>query len=367
MKKSLLISCFIFVGHFSIAQISQVLEQTWHLRSIMIDNTFNYVPYEQAIEMNFDGENPNYTLSTNGIENILTANVGINNNMLNLSYIQVSSLPCNTPICDFENLYFNVFLSNQNLSDKTFTYFYMVYSNGRKSLRLTDANGNIARFTDQPIPSIYETLFQEWHLHSMDVDMGESIFISNYEPPISPTLTINPDLTFTGFGSCNNFSGKFDFTEEPNSGLRLIPKDFEVSTDTCEFHTDFENHYFEQFSTGWPLYFDIWIDPNSGNSYFSFEMYAGYFFNFATYPVLSTPELKKNTFDIYPNPVKNQLSLKSEFINPVITITNINGRLVKKLKELNSNQIDVSDLESGMYFLTIQSSQGILTKKFIKN
>ena len=96
-------------------------------------------------------------------------------------------------------------------------------------------------------------------------------------------------------------------------------------------------------------------------------MYAGYFFNFATYPVLSTPELKKNTFDIYPNPVKNQLSLKSEFINPVITITNINGRLVKKLKELNSNQIDVSDLESGMYFLTIQSSQGILTKKFIKN
>lgn len=366
MKKSLLIFCFLFVGHFAFSQVSEIVQQTWYLRSIVIDNVWYYLPYGEEIQLDFAGEDPNYTITTNGIENTLTADAVFNNHKFNISDVQLSSDQCTEPNCDYENRYFYEFLSNQNLDDKIFNYQYFNHPNNPKLFRLKDYNGNRADFSDSPLPVIDQTLFQEWHLHSMDVDMGDPTFISNYEPPIFPTLTINPDLTFTGYGSCNDFSGRFDYTEH-NSDLILIPKDFVVSTDTCQFHNDFEFRYFENFLYDATLYFDVWTNPNSGNSYFSFEMYAGYFFNFANYPVLSTPDLKKSASTIYPNPVNDILFIKSEEKAISFIVTDLNGRIVKLLESSVSNHIDMSTLESGIYFLNIQSSQGSLTKKFIKN
>lgn len=367
MKNSLLFFCLICIGHFASAQISAVVQQTWHLRSISIGNTIHYIPLGEAIQLNFNGVDPNYELTTNGIENEFSANAHFNNDNLNLSNVDITSANCNAPNCDFENLYFYELLSDQILSDKTFTYFYMVFSNGRKMLRLTDSNGNSARFFDIPLASISETLFREWYLHSMDVDLGDPSFIEDYDPPIFPNLIIHPDLSFTGAGSCNNFSGIFDYTVDPYDRMILIPKDFQATTDPCEFHMDFENYYFEQFQYGESLYTELWTDPTSGDSYFSFEMYAGFYFNFASYPILSAPDVNKNYFAIYPNPVSEELFIESSTSISSITVTDINGRVVKALENPTSNQIEVSVLNPGIYFLILQSSEGSITKKFIKH
>ncbi|MCG2420388.1 T9SS type A sorting domain-containing protein, partial [Aequorivita sp. F47161] len=50
-----------------------------------------------------------------------------------------------------------------------------------------------------------------------------------------------------------------------------------------------------------------------------------------------------------------------------VSIMDINGRIVIASEKLISNKIDVSALKGGMYFITINSSQGNITKKFIKN
>lgn len=366
MKKYLLIFCFLFVGHSALSQVSEIMQQTWYLRSIVIDNVWYYLPYGETIQLNFTGDDPNYTITTHGIENTLTANAVFTNQKIKISDVQLSSDQCTEPNCDYENRYFYEFLSNRNLEDKIFDYQYFNYSNSPKLFRLKDYNGNRADFSDSPLPVIDQTLFQEWHLHSMDVDLGHPRFIRNYEPPIFPTLTINPDLTFTGYGSCNDFSGRFDYTEY-NSDLMLIPKDFVVSTNTCQFHNDFEMEYFQNFSYNATLYFYVWTDPNNGYSTFSFEMYAGYLFNFGNYPVLSTSDLKKKASPIYPNPVNDILFINSEEKAISLIVTDINGRIVKLLENSVSKHIDVSNLESGMYFLIIKSSQERLTKKFIKN
>jgi hypothetical protein len=69
--------------------------------------------------------------------------------------------------------------------------------------------------------------------------------------------------------------------------------------------------------------------------------------------------LNESKFDIYPNPLKNTLFIKSEndLINTV-SILSVEGRKVYEAKGslLNNQQIDVSGLEKGIYFILINES-----------
>lgn len=76
-------------------------------------------------------------------------------------------------------------------------------------------------------------------------------------------------------------------------------------------------------------------------------------------------------FSVYPNPAKELISIsnpKNILING-IKIVDVNGRVVKQIdvKNIANTQINVSDLTSGIYFMTINSDQGTVTKKIIKN
>ncbi|MDN3723201.1 T9SS type A sorting domain-containing protein [Aequorivita sp. SDUM287046] len=364
MKKFLLFICVLFIGNSLFAQIQDIVQQTWYLRNIQINDTWHYVPDGEAIELNFGGNNPNYTVSTNGVENTFTANATFNNDQIAFTSIAVSSTVCTAANCDFEDLYFYELLSNQNLDDKTFTYYYQVISNGRKTFRITDANGNRATFTDQPLEEIDEVLFQTWYLHYMEFDLGDTVFISEYTPSISPSITINPDLSFTGFGSCNEFMGNFNFTESPSNGTMLIPNNFDATLTLCDFHIDFENYYFSQFENDGILYFLVAEDPSTEEGYFIFEKAPGFLFHFYNYP-LSVPDIEKNSFSIYPNPTQDKLFVKSTIPISSSSITDLNGRNIIS-NENPSSEIDVSGLKAGMYFLTLESSEGNTTRKFIK-
>lgn len=81
---------------------------------------------------------------------------------------------------------------------------------------------------------------------------------------------------------------------------------------------------------------------------------------------VSVNEVKKNIeMNIYPNPAQDVLTISSnEAINELF-IYSIGGSLIKK-EMLNNNQIDISSLEKGMYFLLINSENGVYKEKFIK-
>ncbi len=74
-----------------------------------------------------------------------------------------------------------------------------------------------------------------------------------------------------------------------------------------------------------------------------------------------------NSFAIYPNPTSNVLNISNtnnyEIKN--ISVVDINGRVVKN-ESGAMTQINVSDLNSGVYFVTIEAAEGKTTKKFIK-
>jgi len=70
---------------------------------------------------------------------------------------------------------------------------------------------------------------------------------------------------------------------------------------------------------------------------------------------------------IYPNPVKeNFLFITGNDAGGVLSITNLQGQvLLKKTIHQKPVNIDVSNLQNGIYILQINNIKGITTRKFI--
>ncbi len=84
---------------------------------------------------------------------------------------------------------------------------------------------------------------------------------------------------------------------------------------------------------------------------------------------ISVKELyNKYHFKLYPNPSNEKISLTINSKNQTglnIKLTDVLGREIKQIEY--EEEIDISDLEQGIYFLTVfQNNQLLVTKKIIK-
>ncbi len=82
----------------------------------------------------------------------------------------------------------------------------------------------------------------------------------------------------------------------------------------------------------------------------------------------SVNELKniENNILIYPNPCSEKLFVKN-IANAEIkkySLLSIEGREIN-LKKISKEEFDVSDLPAGLYFLQLQTKEGVLTKKIV--
>lgn len=80
---------------------------------------------------------------------------------------------------------------------------------------------------------------------------------------------------------------------------------------------------------------------------------------------------ESSKFSTYPNPVKDVLTILNtdNILFNEVTITDLNGRTIKnyKVNNLSETSLNVSELNAGVYFLSITSDSSKAVKKFIKN
>ena len=90
--------------------------------------------------------------------------------------------------------------------------------------------------------------------------------------------------------------------------------------------------------------------------------------NFVIDTTLGTNEFSENNINIYPNPAKGILNytISDTIVLSAITINDISGKQIYKSGNIVNNAIDVSNLSSGVYFVTFTSDTNSITKKFIK-
>ena len=86
---------------------------------------------------------------------------------------------------------------------------------------------------------------------------------------------------------------------------------------------------------------------------------------------LSIDEFNKSDYMIYPNPTNNNVFIKTNknFGEVTMTVIDINGRVVysQKTNLVNEVQINISNLQSGMYILNIKGETINTNDKIIKN
>ena len=83
---------------------------------------------------------------------------------------------------------------------------------------------------------------------------------------------------------------------------------------------------------------------------------------------LSTNDFFVDSFSVFPNPTSDVLNISSSNSAEItkLSVVDVNGRTVKNLEGGVINQVNVADLNSGVYFVNIESNGGKVTKKFIK-
>ncbi|SDS28393.1 Por secretion system C-terminal sorting domain-containing protein [Formosa sp. Hel1_31_208] len=95
------------------------------------------------------------------------------------------------------------------------------------------------------------------------------------------------------------------------------------------------------------------------------ELFGNFLFG-ADCMLLSVEDNLQELISIYPNPIEDTLFLN---VPSFITISDVKiyDALGKSISvNIRNNQIDVSALNSGLYFMKINALQGTLTKKFVK-
>lgn len=72
-----------------------------------------------------------------------------------------------------------------------------------------------------------------------------------------------------------------------------------------------------------------------------------------------------NSIRIFPNPVTNILYVESPANITTIEVYDLTGKLIFT-KALNKNQIDISPLAKGLYFIKLTTEEGSVVRKFVK-
>ncbi|MCO5261031.1 MAG: PKD domain-containing protein [Crocinitomicaceae bacterium] len=75
--------------------------------------------------------------------------------------------------------------------------------------------------------------------------------------------------------------------------------------------------------------------------------------------------IETTNFKIHPNPSENQVTIESNDLINSVTLTTITGQIVSKIDNINNTikSLDVSVVENGIYNLTIETTNGVITKR----
>ncbi|MDG1934561.1 MAG: T9SS type A sorting domain-containing protein [Flavobacteriales bacterium] len=160
---------------------------------------------------------------------------------------------------------------------------------------------------------------------------------------------------------------------------------FPVHTENGNYHTYYLDSLFQlvgTFYVGWEQTTDdllnIGLDKNNNaNEYMYYNVGSGwlnssYLGSWMIRPILSMNQIvsnipiKNNIFSVYPIPAKDNFFVESSANSNLISIYTLNGILIRKFKSnLNRTQIDVDDLERGVYILEISNDSGVNYQKIL--
>ena len=167
-------------------------------------------------------------------------------------------------------------------------------------------------------------------------------------------LVIGAERDYDEVDSLENRGAAYIYHADDNDNWELLQK---ISPSDAD-----ENTYFGCSAT--ILDGEIFVGGYGGDGIESYTGAAWYFNDVST----GTAEHHDISFSLYPNPAKERITLDiSGYDLELLRITDLSGKtLIEKRNLKNSISVDIKALNSGMYLLSVQTDNRIITKKFIK-
>lgn len=156
-----------------------------------------------------------------------------------------------------------------------------------------------------------------------------------------------------------------------NTEINIVGSDWKsFNMNTFMYDVEDSLSYFIKDNAGdiYQVIFTGFAGSSTGKIYFTKEL-------------ISTTSIEENSpfasVGVYPNPVNDILTVTYETKETINNITfdlmDLNGRIVKSLggqssvSGMNQGRINISDLNKGVYLLTIKADKSVVTKRIIKN
>jgi hypothetical protein len=198
-----------------------------------------------------------------------------------------------------------------------------------------------------------------------DYDTFEPIFVGNFD---------NLDFYFLTFGHCE---GDITFINNSFQFYYHFSGCFLSNDDSSQIALYFNNNFIQQNTNQTTI--DNDVSPNVyGPLSYSFTTVGDIVYMDITNSIgevatfwadtLSTNEFLEQAISIYPNPVGDVINistLDSVDIN-ILSIYDLQGRKVLNKQFVENQQVNVSELLSGVYILEVTTDKGTLTKKIVK-
>lgn len=319
-----------------------------------------YADYNQLNTLSFSNSNliENINIVASSITNINVTNYN------NLKYLDVSStgitsvdLTQNTNLLGYYHNYVN--LTGLNLTNNLNLKYLSVYDCGLTSLNLSN--------------NVF--LEQLW--------MGGNSIPTNFNFSIFPNLTLlniyspNAGFKFSTIDLSNNLNLNYLYLFDN------LLTDLDLSQHTNLFQVELNSNQLTSFridngnNVNLQRLF-IYNNPNLSCAQVDDVTYAdtqvtnGVWFKDATTTfstdcaaLLTNEDFTSTEFKIYPNPVQSILHIDNALDLNKVEIYSITGKKVKFITN-NLSEIDVNELESGIYFVKLFTNKGITTQKIIK-
>ncbi len=211
-------------------------------------------------------------------------------------------------------------------------------------------------------PQLFEN---DWYLQKVVIDNIDYFPPNNAEVDIV-SLTILENYIYTLV--CSSISSSFITITNDFINVELF---YMLLNSDCELveTLTFSNIYFNMFFN--------WQEPNNIYSYIietgTDDIKTLTLTNNSDYKAIYTnvllpiQDFENLSFEIYPNPVKDIFYIENNngiIINSIKIYDHL-GRLVVQ-EVSNFNQLDISHLSSGLFFIKLETDRGFIAKKIIK-
>ncbi len=215
--------------------------------------------------------------------------------------------------------------------------------------------------------------FEQWYYNYNDFNLNDSTIVKKFN---DSGEWVNKEKTIYSYNSI----GKYDSIYKYNWDSIWVNKQKEIYTYiNDEYLTEYSKFYWDSDSLRWDIDSkDVYTYDDNFNrlkKIHSRRNYEGIFdkssaigYSWSEFEVSGIEENDYSKIDIFPNPVKDYLTIDCESVNEIknVNIYSMQGKPVRSLNKIRDKGIDVQDLGKGLYIIEVNTINGKKYNKIIK-